>query len=178
MAGIIMPRKAVNEIRKLIEETAGDITFSLSATKARILAGGIVLTTKLIDGTFPNYERVIPANNDKILLVNSRIFASAVDRVATISSEKTKAVKLSIDRGTLRLSANSADAGGMADEELEVSYDSSPIEIGFNSRYLCEIAQQLEGDSAELKLSDGASPTILRDTSDSSALYVLMPMRV
>ena len=178
MPGIILPRKAVGEIRKLLDEADGSIHLALSPTKAQVTLGSIILTTKLIDGTFPDYERVIPQGNDKTLVVNSQILASAVDRVATISSEKTRAVKLSIEKGSLRLSANSADAGGSADEELEVSYDATPLEIGFNSRYLYEITQQIEGDAAEIKLADSASPTIVRDAGDASALYVLMPMRV
>lgn len=178
MPGVIMPRKAVGEIRKLLDEADGEIKLSLSNTKAQVVLDNITLTTKLIDGTFPDYQRVIPAGNDKVLQVNSKIFASAVDRVATISSEKTRAVKLSIDKGVIKLSANSADAGGSADEELEVNYDSSPIEIGFNSKYLYEITQQIEGDAAQLKLADAASPTVVSDAGDASALYVLMPMRV
>ena len=178
MPGIILPRKAVSEVRKLLEEADGEVSFSISGTKAQVNLGSIVLTTKLIDGTFPDYERVIPQNNDKTLRVNSQIFAAAVDRVATISSEKTRAVKLALDKGALKLSANSADAGGSADEELEVAYDSTPMEIGFNSKYLYEITQQIEGDAAELKLNDSASPTVVRDAADASALYVLMPMRV
>lgn len=178
MPGVIVPRKAVAEIRKLLDETGGEVKLALSATKAQVVIGAVILTTKLIDGTFPDYERVIPQGNDKTLRVNSQILASAVDRVATISSEKTRAVKLSLDKGALKLSANSADAGGSADEELEVSYDSPPMEIGFNSKYLYEITQQIEGDAAELMLMDGASPTVVRDAGDASALYVLMPMRV
>lgn len=178
MPGVILPRKAVGEMRKVLDESSSDVTLSLSATKARLTVGAVVLTTKLIDGTFPDYERVIPADNDKILQVNSKIFASAVDRVATISSEKTRAVKLAIDKGSLRLSANSPDAGGSADEEIEVSYDAAPIEIGFNSRYLYEITQQIEGDAAQLKLADANAPTVVSEAGDSAALYVLMPMRV
>lgn len=178
MPGIILPRKAVGEIRKLLDEADGEVALSLSPTKARVSLGNIILTTKLIDGTFPDYERVIPAGNDKVLQVGSKSFAAAVDRVATISSEKTRAVKLSLDGGALRLSAHSPDAGGSADEEIEVNYSASPMEIGFNSRYLYEIIQQIEGDAAELKLNDGASPTIVSEAGDSAALYVLMPMRV
>ncbi len=178
MPGIILPRKAVGEIRKLLDEADGSVTLSLSPSKARVSFGGIVLTTKLIDGTFPDYEKVIPTGNDKILQVSSKSFAAAVDRVATISSEKTRAVKLAIQNGTLRLSAHSPDAGGTADEEIEVRYEHTPMEIGFNSRYLYEIIQQIDGDAAELKLADGGSPTVVSEAGDSAALYVLMPMRV
>ncbi len=177
MPGIIVPRKTVAEIRKLIEESNGAIGISLSETKIRFSFDDVVLTSKLIDGTFPDYERVIPSGNDKVLEVDPRVFAQAVDRVATIATEKTRAVKLSIDRGQLTVSANSPESGS-ASEELEVSYTSTPLEIGFNSRYLLDITQQIEGDGCRLLIADSASPTVIRDTSDASALYVLMPMRV
>ena len=175
--GVIVPRKTVMEIRKLIDEAADRIEVGLSETKVRFGFDAVTVTSKLIDGTFPDYERVIPTGNDKVLEVDSKVFASAVDRVATISTEKSRAVKLSIDRGNLVLSATSPEAGS-ATEELEVSYDSSPLEIGFNSRYLLDITQQIEGDGARFTMADAASPTIVRDVADPSALYVLMPMRV
>jgi DNA polymerase-3 subunit beta len=177
MPGVIVPRKTVAEVRKLLEDVTNPIAISLSDTKLRFAFDSVVLTSKLIDGTFPDYERVIPAGNDKVLEVNPRQFASAVDRVATIATEKTRAVKLSIDRGALTVSASSPESGS-ANEELEVRYDATPLEIGFNSRYLLDITQQIEGDGCRLTIADAASPTIIRDTSDASALYVLMPMRV
>ena len=133
--------------------------------------------SELIDGTFPDYQRVIPADNDKVLEVDCAEFTKAVDRVSTISTEKSRAIKLALDDGTLVLSASSPEAG-TATEELEVSYGNDPMEIGFNSRYLLDITQQIEGNGAKLTLADAASPTIIQDASDTSALYVLMPMRV
>ena len=177
MPGVIVPRKTVAEVRKLLEDVTTPIAISLSDTKLRFAFESVVLTSKLIDGTFPDYERVIPAGNDKVLEVNPRQFASAVDRVATIATEKTRAVKLSIDRGALTVSASSPESGS-ANEELEVRYDATPLEIGFNSRYLLDITQQIEGDGCRLTIADAASPTVIRDTADASALYVLMPMRV
>ncbi|MBU0725559.1 MAG: DNA polymerase III subunit beta [Alphaproteobacteria bacterium] len=177
MPGVIVPRKAVGELRKLVEDAEGEIGVSLSETKLRFNFGEIMLTTKLIDGTFPDYERVIPAGNDKTLQVSRKEFADAVDRVATISTEKSRAVKLSLQNGALILSATSPE-NGTAIEELEVSYTAAPIEIGFNSRYLLDITAQIEGDEAQFTLADSASPTIVRDQADESALYVLMPMRV
>lgn len=177
MPGVILPRKTVSELRKLLDETADDIRVELTNTRIRFSFGQIQLSSKLIDGTFPDYERVIPSGNDKILDVDCKRFAEAVDRVATISTEKSRAVKLSIDGGTLILSATSAETG-TATEELEVSYGSSPIEIGFNSRYLLDIALQIEGESAQFAMADSASPTVVRDGADPSAIYVLMPMRV
>lgn len=177
MPGVIVPRKAVGELRKLIDETGEDVTVGLSETKIRFAFDDAVLTSKLIDGTFPDYERVIPADNDKVMEVDCKQFAEAVDRVSAISTEKSRAVKLAVANGNLTLSANSPD-NGTASEELEVSYSASGIEIGFNSRYLLDITTQIEGDSAQFVMSDSASPTIVREVNDTSALYVLMPMRV
>jgi len=177
MPGIIIPRKTVNELRRLIEECEDDVQISLSDTKIRFGFNGTVLTSKLIDGTFPDYEKVIPVGNDKLLEVDCKQFAEAVDRVATISTERSRSVKLEITDNSLTLSASSPDAGS-ATEELEVSYGKEALEIGFNSKYLLDIAQQVEGDIAQVLFADGASPTIVRDSADSSALYVLMPMRV
>ena len=177
MPGIIIPRKTVNELRKLIDECDGDIDVALSDTKIRFAFGETVLSSKLIDGTFPDYEKVIPTGNDKLLEIDCRQFAAAVDRVATISTERSRSVKLEISPNNLTLSASSPEAGS-AREEIQVSYDKEPIEIGFNSKYLLDIARQVEGETVQMLLADGASPTIVRDTADSSALYVLMPMRV
>lgn len=177
MPGVIVPRKTVGELSKLIDEIGGDVEVSLSETKIRFAFDGVVLTSKLIDGTFPDYNRVIPFANDKSLEVSTKIFAKAVDLVSTISTEKSRAIKLAVDQGNLVLSATSPDAGS-ATEELEVEYADSALEIGFNSRYLLDITQQIEGDSAQFMLSDGASPTLVRDKADPAALYVLMPMRV
>ncbi|NQV48630.1 MAG: DNA polymerase III subunit beta [Rhodospirillaceae bacterium] len=177
MPGIIVPRKTVSELRKLIDESVDDIAVELSETKIRFTFDGVTLTSKLIDGTFPDYERVIPVGNDKELIVSRKAFADAVDRVSAISTEKSRAVKLSLSKGTLVLSASSADAGS-ATEELETDYAGDAIEIGFNSRYLLDITQQIEGEMARFTLADAASPTVLSEIDDNSAIYVLMPMRV
>jgi len=175
--GVIVPRKTVAELRKLIDETDGSVKVSLSDTKVRFDFDEAVLISKLIDGTFPDYERVIPSGNDKVLTVDRSSFAQAVDRVSTIATEKLRAVKMSIDAGQLTLSASSQD-NSTAVEELPVDYDKDSIEIGFNARYLLDIADQIESVQAEFLLADAASPTIVRDGEDPGALYVLMPMRV
>jgi len=180
MPGVIVPRKAVGELRKLIDETDGMIAVGLSdsrATKIRFGFDDVVLTSKLIDGTFPDYSRVIPSGNDKTLVVNGREFANAVDRVATISSEKSRAVKLNLEHDRLILSVISPE-NGSASEELAVSYGGAPIEIGFNARYLLDITGQIDGEDARMELADAASPTVMRDLGDEHSLYVLMPMRV
>ena len=177
MPGVIAPRKAVSEVLKLLEDVTQDVVVEISPAKARFTFGDVKLTTKLIDGTFPDYGRVIPMHNDKRLTVDKEPFQNAVDRVSTISSERGRAIKLAISGNRMVLSVNNPDSGS-ASEEIEVDYDSTPIEIGFNARYLLDIAQQLSGDTALIKLSDAGSPTIIQDREGAPALYVLMPLRV
>jgi DNA polymerase III subunit beta len=177
MPGIIVPRKTVAEVQRLMEDSDAEVAIELSAGKIRFTVGEAVLTSKLIDGTFPDYGRVIPAGNDKELVVDKKEFEAAVDRVSTVSSERGRAVKLSITGGKLLLSVTNPDSGS-ANEELEVEYASDPIDIGFNSRYLLDIAAQIEGEAAVLKLADPGSPTLIQDKEAKGALYVLMPMRV
>jgi DNA polymerase-3 subunit beta len=177
MPGVIVPRKTVNEVQRLIEDVNGEVAVELSQAKIRFTLGSVVLTSKLIDGTFPDYGRVIPLGNDKMLEVDKKEFEQAVDRVSTIASERGRAVKLSLTSGRLVLSVTNPDSGS-ATEEIEVAYEADPIDIGFNSRYLLDIAAQIEGDTAVLKLADPGSPTLVQDKDAKGALYVLMPMRV
>ena len=177
MPGVIIPRKAVAEVQKLVDDMTAEIIVEMSTTKARFTFGDVVLTSKLIDGTFPDYARVIPTGNDKRLTVERAQFADAVDRVSTISSERGRAVKLALADGKLTLSVTNPDSGS-ATEEIEVDYDAAPIDIGFNARYLLDITQQLDSDTALFKLADPGSPTVIQDRDGAAALYVLMPMRV
>ncbi len=177
MPGIIVPRKTVGEVQRLIEDSEAEIAIELSAGKIRFTLGDVVLTSKLIDGTFPDYGRVIPANNDKELVVDKKDFEAAVDRVSTVSSERGRAVKLALSGGKLVLSVTNPDSGS-ATEELEVEYGADALDIGFNSRYLLDIAAQIEGEVAVLRLADPGSPTLIQDKDAKGALYVLMPMRV
>jgi DNA polymerase III subunit beta len=183
MPGIILPRKTVHELARLIESSETVVSVGVSASKARFdigtdkEIGRVTLTTKLIDGTFPDYARVIPKANDKVLKVGNGAFVAAVDRVSTIASERGKAVKLNLSDGSLVLSVNNPE-GGSATEELDADYSAGPLEIGFNARYLLDIAQQIESESAEFLLADPGSPMVVKDGSDAGSLYVLMPMRV
>lgn len=176
MPNIIIPRKAIAEVRKLIEDAADIIHIGLSQNKIRFSFDHIVLTSKLIDGTFPDYQRVIPQGNDKIVEVDPRIFTRAIDRVSTISDGKSRAVKITLRGKQMTLSASSPESGS-ATEEMEVHGDSD-IDIGFNAKYLLDITSQIEGEGCRLTLADSGSPTIIQDNSDPSALYVLMPLRV
>jgi DNA polymerase-3 subunit beta len=177
MAGVIVPRKTVGEVQKLLDDPEAEVVVELSENKIRFTIGAIVLTSKLIDGTFPDYVRVIPQGNDKILKVDRSEFAGAVDRVSTISSERGRAVKLALADGKMVLSVNNPDSGS-AVEELGVDYPADAIEIGFNSRYLLDVAGQLETGTAEFRFADPGSPTLIQDVGEANALYVLMPMRV
>ncbi|HXC75046.1 MAG TPA: DNA polymerase III subunit beta, partial [Sphingomicrobium sp.] len=177
MPGVIVPRKTVTEVQRLIEDSGAEVGIELSSAKIRFSIGDVVLTSKLIDGTFPDYARVIPSGNDKELVVDKKDFEAAVDRVSTVSSERGRAVKLSLSGGKLILSVTNPDSGS-ATEEIEVDYDGDPIDIGFNSRYLLDIAAQLDGEVAVLRLADPGSPTLIEDKDAKGSLYVLMPMRV
>jgi DNA polymerase-3 subunit beta len=181
MPDVIVPRKAVAELRKLLEESLdGSVQVDLSASKIRFTLGGeggVVLTSKLIDGTFPDYSRVIPTGNDKLLKLDPKSFYEGVDRVATIATEKTRAVKMGLEADKVTLSVTSPD-NGTAAEELAADYSSEGFEIGFNANYLKDILSQIDSDTVEMHLADAGAPTLIRKDEKSPALYVLMPMRV
>ncbi|WP_343526104.1 DNA polymerase III subunit beta [Sphingomonas sp.] len=177
MPDVIVPRKCVGELRKLLDEVDGSVGVSLSGTKIRFDLGQAILTSKLIDGTFPDYTRVIPTANDKILKLDPKAFMQGVDRVSTIATEKTRAVKMALDRDRITLSVTSPE-NGTASEEVPGEYTSLGFEIGFNSRYLLDILGQIDSDLVEVHLADAAAPTLIRENDKAPALYVLMPMRV
>jgi DNA polymerase-3 subunit beta len=177
MPGIIVPRKTVGEVQKLLDEPEAEVSVELSDTKIRVTVGDVVLTSKLIDGTFPDYGRVIPQGNDKELRVDRSDFAAAVDRVSTISSERGRAVKLTIADEKLVLTVINPDSGS-ATEEVVIDYAAEPLDIGFNARYLLDIAGQIQGETAVFRLADPGSPTLIQDGGEPDTLYVLMPMRV
>ena len=177
MPGVIVPRKTVGEMRKLLDEDDMDIAVSVSETKVRFATPDITLTSKVIDGTFPDYTRVIPQGNTRKLEVDASEFAKAVDRVATVSSERSRAVKLQLDEDRLILSVNAPDQGA-AEEELAVAYGDERLEIGFNAKYLLEIASQVDRENAVFLFNSSGDPTLMREGTDTSAVYVVMPMRV
>jgi len=177
MPDVIVPRKAIAEVRKLLDEREDQVDVALSASKIRLRVGGAVLTSKLIDGTFPDYSRVIPTANDRLLRIDPATLAEGVDRVTAIASEKTRAVKLSMDRDRVTLSVTSPE-NGTASEDVPADYGAESFDVGFNSRYLLDILAQVEGDTIEVHMADAAAPTLIRENDQSQALYVLMPMRV
>lgn len=176
MPGIIIPRKTVNEVRKIIEGVAGEVKISLSKSKIRFDFAETTFISKLIDGTFPDYDKVIPKANEKMLEVDTKSLNQAVDRVSTIATEN-KAVKFSIKPGQLTLTCTNPE-NGTAVEEIPAKYTADEVEIGFNYRYVLDMLTGIDGETALLQLSDSASPVLVRDPADISVLYVIMPMRV
>lgn len=181
-AGVIVPRKTVQEARRLLDDAGESIEVRLSPQKIRFESGPATLTSKVIDGSFPDYTRVIPRDNNRVMTVDNALFAAAVDRVATISSEKSRSVKLSVEQGRVILTVRNMETG-QAVEELEVDYDGEPFEIGFNARYLMDVTAQIGGETAEFRFVERAAattlldPVLVLDPTDVGVQYVLMPLR-
>ena len=175
--GVIIPRKTILEIRNILEDHTGNINLSLSETKIRLSFNNVILTSKLLDGTFPDYSRVIPEQNDKLVTISNQSISEAVDRVSTVSTDKTRAIKININKGNLVISATNPDKGS-ASEYVDIVYDGDEVEIGFNSKYVLDVARQIKGNEIIIKLSDSVSPTLVYDKDDKEVLFVLMPMRV
>jgi DNA polymerase III subunit beta len=177
MPQVIISRKTIHEIRKLIDEKAEEITISLSENQIRFVVASSILISRLIEGKFPAYENVIPFSNDKVLEVNAKAFADTVDRISIMSTDKLRPVKLRVEGTTMVISAHSSETGN-AIEELEVKYTGEPIDFGFNARYILDVTQQIASDTLQFLIGDETQAIIAKDANDSSALYVLMPMRV
>lgn len=178
MPGIIIGRKTVTEIRKLLTDTEEPVKISLSDRRVEFALPAATLSARLIDGVYPDYEQAIPPSNDKRLIVSSKDFVSAVDRVATVTTDKLRVIKMNVVENALMLSAATQELGS-ACEEIEVDFPYvQPVEIGFNALYLLDIAQQIPDEEAEIYLCDGDAPAIIQSMKDKESLYVLMPMRV
>jgi DNA polymerase-3 subunit beta len=177
MPGVIVPRKTIQELRRLLEGVKGDVEVAVSEQKIRFALEDAVLTSKLIDGSFPEYSRIIPKANNRILKIGNKEFAAAVDRVSTVSAERSRSVKMALEGDRVTLTVNNPDAG-LATEDLAADYSSEPMEIGFNAKYLLDVASQIQGEEAQFEFADSGSPTLVRDGADEHALFVLMPLRV
>jgi DNA polymerase-3 subunit beta len=175
--GVIVPRKTIGEARRLLDDAGESVDLAVSPQKVRFDFGGAALTSKVIDGSFPDYARVIPRDNNRVMMVDNQLFARAVDRVATISAEKSRSVKLAFDLDRVTLTVRNMEAG-QGVEEVEIGYSEEPFEIGFNARYLLDVAGQITGETAHFKFADPASPTLVLDPADPGVQYVLMPLRV
>lgn len=177
MPHVIVSRKTIQEIRKLIDEIAEEITLSLSENQVRFAVGTSVLISRLIEGKFPDYEKVIPFGNDKVLEVDAKAFAEAVDRISIMSTDKLRPVKIRVEGNTMAISAHSSETGS-AVEELEVKYGSNSVDFGFNARFILDVTQQISSATLQILIGDETQAIIAKDAGDESALYVLMPMRV
>lgn len=177
MPHVIISRKTIHEIRKIIEELADEITISLSENQIRFTVGASLLISRLIEGKFPDYEKVIPVGNDKILEVNVKAFSEIVDRISIMSTDKLRPVKMRVTGTTMTISAHSSETGN-AIEELEIKYSGQPIDFGFNARYILDVTQQIQNETLQFLIGDETQAIIIKDADDHSALYVLMPMRV
>ena len=178
MPGVIIPRKTVGEIRKLCDELKDkDITVRITDRKVQFEAPELIITSKVIDGTFPDYERVIPKDNKSEMAVPRQSLLQAVERVAILSHEKSRSVKFTLKPNNLTISANNPDQEN-AVEDVRVGYEDGEIDVGFNAKYVSEIGQLVEGEDLQFFIKDSASPVLLRDPKDIDALFVLMPMRI
>ena len=177
MPGVIIPKKTINELYKLLTDYEGEIKINLDSNKIVFFIGELILISKLIDGSFPDYKRVIPADNKSILKVNRLNFSLAVDRVSTITNEKSPIIKFKLLKDMINMSSANNESG-MATEDLAVNYSGDEIEIGFNSKYILEMINNLEDEQISLCFKDSSSPVTAIEESNSDLIYVLMPMRV
>ena len=180
ITGIIIPKKTVFELRKVLDDADGDVSVSLNENKIKFSFNNLKIISKVIDGTFPDYTKVIPQNNDKKFKTNNSELKNAIDRVSAVAineETKSKAIKLTIDNNKLNLSVESQSKGS-AKEEIDISYSNEKVDIGFNSRYLLDICNEVDGDEIDVNLLDSISPAIILDKTDENLFFVLMPMRI
>ena len=176
-SSIILPRKTAFQLCNLLAENPNKLVISFSENKIKFQIGNIILTSKVIDGKFPDYQKVIPKDNDKSLLVPLNDFISSVERVVSVSIDRKEGVKLDIHKGKLNLSVNSTNSGD-GNEAIPAKYDYEEITIGFNSKYLLDIASVIESKDIKLKFKNSTSPVLIHDNSDEDSFYVIMPMKI
>ena len=172
---IILPKKTIYQLCNLLENYDGDLKISNLKSKIKFELNNSVLISKLIDGKFPNYIQVIPKNNQKKMETDLKVFLGSIDRVASVSLDKKDGVKFQLSKDNLNLSVNNTNSGD-GKETLNVKFDHD-LEISFNSRYLIDVASQLEGEKIELYFNDTGSPALIKDPSDFDSIYVVMPMK-
>ena len=174
---IILPKKTIFQLISLLEQSTKPIKISNSKSKIKFEMDNGVLISKVIDGRFPDYTKVIPKNNDKILKVKLNEFKNAVERVTTVSSDRKEGLKMSISKDSIQFTVNSPTSGEGV-ENISVKFDSDDMSISFNSRYLIDIASQIENDSITINLKDPGSPVLIKDLSDQNTFHVVMPMKI
>ena len=173
----ILPRKTVLQLCSILSETNEKLSLQISENKIKFSIGNMQLISKVIDGKFPDYKKVVPSGNDKVLLVESKDFISSIERVASVSLDRKEGVKLSIHKDNVQLSVNSANSGE-GNEKIKAEFNSDNLTISFNSKYLLDIASEVDNKNLKLNLKDSTSPVLIEDLSDKNSFYVIMPMKI
>ena len=176
-SSLILPRKTVYQLCSLIAETSEQLTMQTGENKIKFTFGKMKLISKVIDGKFPDYNKVVPTSNDKTLIVSSKDFIDSIERVATVSLDRKEGVKLSISKDNIQLSVNSANSGE-GNEKIEADFSAENLNISFNSKYLIDIASEVEDKNLKMNLKDSVSPVLIEDASDKNSYYVIMPMKI
>ena len=176
-SSLILPRKTVFQVCSLLSEISDQLTIQTSDNKIKFTLGKTKLISKVIDGKFPDYKKVVPTKNDKILIVSSKDFINSIERVASVSVDRKEGVKLLINRDNVQLSVNSANSGD-GNEIIKANFSSDNLKISFNSKYLIDIASEVEDKNLKINLQDSVSPVLIEDASDKNSYYVIMPMKI
>ena len=176
-SSLILPRKTVFQLCSLLSETSEKLSMQTSDNKIKFTVGNVKLISKVIDGKFPDYKKVVPTTNDKTLVVSSKDFISSIERVASVSLDRKEGVKLTINKDNVQLSVNSANSGE-GNEKIDAKFNSENMNISFNSKYILDIASEVEDKSLKMSLKDSISPVLIEDISDKNSYYVIMPMKI
>ena len=174
---IILPRKTVFQLCTLLSESSDQLKMQTSDNKIKFSLGNMKLISKVIDGKFPDYKKVVPTANDKILVVPSKDFIDSIERVVTVSLDRKEGVKFVINKDSLQLSVNSANSGD-GNEKIKANFNAENLNISFNSKYLIDIASEVEDKNLKMNLKDSVSPVLIEDASDKNSYYVIMPMKI
>jgi len=176
-SSLILPRKTVFQLCSLLVEISDQLTMQISENKIKFAIGNIKLISKVIDGKFPDYKKVVPTSNDKTLIVSSKDFINSIERVTSVSLDRKEGVKLVVNRDHVKLSVNSANSGE-GNEKIKAEFTSENLNISFNSKYLIDIASEVENKNLKMNLKDSVSPVLIEDVSDKNSYYVIMPMKI
>ena len=174
---LILPRKTVFQLCSLLAETSDQLLMQTSDNKIKFILGNTRLISKVIDGKFPDYKKVVPTTNTKTLVVSSQDFINSIERVASVSLDRKEGVKLAINKDNVQLSVNSANSGE-GNEKIKAEFTADNLIISFNSKYLIDIASEVEDKRLKMNLKDSVSPVLIEDVSDKNSFYVIMPMKI
>ena len=176
-SSLILPRKTVFQICAILSDSNQKLSMQTSENKIKFVIGNMKLVSKIIDGKFPDYKKVVPANNEKSLMVSTKDFINSIERVASVSLDRKEGVKLVINKENIQLSVNSANSGD-GNEVIKANFSSDNLNISFNSKYLTDIASEIEGKNLKMRLKDSISPVLIEDEADKNSYYVIMPMKI